>query len=51
MVTEAVLLGTIAGNVPQTVLRWDPSAMKFDLAETNRFLRREYREGWRPLGI
>jgi predicted dehydrogenase len=51
VVTEAVLLGTIAGNFPQRELRWDSSAMEFEPAEANQFVRREYREGWRPLGL
>ncbi len=51
VVTEAVLLGTIAGNFPQTELRWDSSLMEFLPAEANQFVRREYREGWRPLGV
>jgi predicted dehydrogenase len=51
VVTEAVLLGTIAGNFPETTLQWDPAKMKFDVPEANRFVRRAYRDGWRPLGL
>jgi len=49
--TEAVLLGSVACRFPQTTLRWNSSAMAFDLAEANRFVRRDYRPGWAPTRI
>jgi len=50
--SEAVLLGGVASHFPQTTLQWDARKLKFDLAEANRFVRREYRKGWsiRKLG-
>ena len=50
--TEAVLLGGVASHFPQTTLQWNARKLKFDLAEANRFVRREYRKGWsvRELG-
>ena len=44
--TEAVLLGCIASRFPRTTLQWNSQAMKFDLAEAGRFVRRDYRKGW-----
>ena len=50
--TEAVLLGSVAMRVPNTVLRWDPAAMKVpNCPEANRFLRRTYRQGWEVQGL
>jgi predicted dehydrogenase len=50
---EAVLLGNVALRVQLREdltlckLLWDPAALKFtNLAEANRFLRRDYRAGW-----
>ena len=44
--TEAVLLGGVASHFPRTTLKWDSGKLKFDLADANRHLRREYRKGW-----
>jgi predicted dehydrogenase len=45
--TESVLLGNIAVRYRGTKLIWDSSAMKFtNHAEANRWLKRDYREGW-----
>ena len=49
--TEAVLLGSVACKFPQTTLRWDAAAMKFDLAEANQLVRRNYRSGWDVKGL
>ena len=49
--TEAILLGGIASRFPQTTLKWNAKKMKFDLAEANRFLQREYRNGWSVKGL
>ncbi|MBN1359843.1 MAG: Gfo/Idh/MocA family oxidoreductase [Sedimentisphaerales bacterium] len=44
--SEAVLLGNVAARAGQK-LEWDGPAMKVtNLPEANRWLRREYREGW-----
>jgi predicted dehydrogenase len=51
IVTEAVLVGTIAANFPKQKLAWDSAAMKFDDDAATAMVRREYREGWRPLGV
>jgi len=45
--TEAILLGGIASHFPNTTLKWDSPGLKFDLAEANAFVRRDYRQGWK----
>lgn len=50
--TETVLLGTVAIREPDTVLQWDPVAMKFpNHPAADRLLRRTYREGWGVKGL
>ncbi|MDF9833569.1 putative dehydrogenase [Ereboglobus sp. PH5-5] len=49
--TEAVLLGGIASRFPQTTLKWDSPALRFDLAAANRHVRRPYRKGWEVAGL
>lgn len=45
--TEAVLLGTIAIRVPDQLLIWDSSKMKFpNYPEAEKYLKRKYRKGW-----
>ncbi|MCA9086644.1 MAG: Gfo/Idh/MocA family oxidoreductase, partial [Planctomycetaceae bacterium] len=45
--TEAVLLGNIAVRYRGTKLEWDADAMKItNHEEANKWLRREYRDGW-----
>ena len=45
--TEAILLGTVAIRVPDVLLEWDPAQMKFpNYPDADRFIRRNYREGW-----
>ena len=45
--TEWVVMGNIGVLVPDTELKWDGEAMKFtNNQEANKFLKREYREGW-----
>jgi predicted dehydrogenase len=45
--TEAILLGTVAIRVPDTLLEWDADKMKFpNHPEADQFLRRKYRDGW-----
>jgi hypothetical protein len=46
--TEAILLGTVAIRVPDTVLEWDADKMTFpNHPDADQYLRRTYREGWR----
>ena len=50
--TEAVLLGTVATRVPDTVLQWESAAMKIpNCPKAERFLRRVYRQGWEVQGL
>jgi len=49
--TEAVLLGSVATRFPQTTLRWNARKLKFDLADANHFIRRDYRKGWHVRGL
>jgi len=44
--TEAVLLGTIAGRFPGKRLAWDSAKLRFDDAAANALVRRQYRKGW-----
>jgi predicted dehydrogenase len=44
--SEAVLLGTIAGRFPGKVLRWDGKAQRIDDAVANGLVGRSYRKGW-----
>jgi len=44
--TEICILGNVAKRVDARIL-WDPENLKVtNLAEANRYIRREYREGW-----
>lgn len=44
---EAILLGTVAIRVPNTVLQWDTHRLRIpNSAEADRLLRRDYRKGW-----
>jgi predicted dehydrogenase len=49
--TETILLGDIAARFPQTTLKWNSRKMKFDEAEANQYVRREYRKGWEVKGL
>lgn len=50
--TEAILLASIALRHPGQRLEWDSAAMKIpNFPESERFLRRQYREGWRVAGF
>jgi len=44
--TEAVLLGTVAGRVPGRRLGWDPDRLTIDHDDAQRFVTRTYRPGW-----
>ncbi|HEX5053356.1 MAG TPA: Gfo/Idh/MocA family oxidoreductase [Planctomycetota bacterium] len=45
--TEAVLLGTIAGRFKDRLLKWDSARLRFDHDGANALVKRSYREGWR----
>lgn len=45
--TEAILIGGIATRFQNTTLKWNSKELKFDSAEANSFVRRDYRQGWR----
>jgi hypothetical protein len=49
--TEAILLGGIASRFPGSTLKWDSPGLKFDSAEANAFVRREYRDAWKIKGL
>jgi hypothetical protein len=50
--TETILLGTVAIREPGTLLEWDHENMKVPgYPETEKFLRRNYREGWNIAGF
>src|SRR5262249_22454265 len=49
--TEAVLLGCLATRFPGTVLDWDSSQLKTNLAAANQFIRKAYRKGWEVDGL
>lgn len=45
-VTEAVLVGVIAGGFKDQQLAWDSPKLSFDHAPANAMIKRTYREGW-----
>jgi predicted dehydrogenase len=50
--TEAVLLGPLATRFPQTTLEWNAAGLRFrNSREADRYLRRQYRAGWRVKGL
>lgn len=49
--TEAILLGTVAIRVPNTLMKWYPETMSTNNEDANRYLRRSYRKGWRLAGF
>ena len=50
--TEAIILGTVAIRVPDTLLDWDSDNMKIkNHPEAEKYLRRTYRKGWQVKGI
>jgi len=49
---EAIILGTVAIRVPDTVLKWDAASLRITNSdEANRLLRRTYRKGWEVAGV
>ena len=49
--TEAILLGTVAIRVPDTLIKWYASTLNTDNAEANQYIRRSYRKGWKVAGF
>jgi predicted dehydrogenase len=49
--TEAVLLGGVASRFPNTTLEWNSGKLEFNLRDANKFVRRDYREGWAVRGL
>lgn len=49
--TEAILLGTIAIRLPDTLLEWDANKMRFSDRRANKYLHRAYRKGWEVAGF
>lgn len=50
--TEAILLGTVAVQVPDTVLKWDSDNLKVvNSVEAQNLIGRTYREGWNTAGF
>jgi hypothetical protein len=50
--TEAILLGTVAVRIPETLLEWDTINMKIpNSPEAEKLLSRVYREGWNAGGF
>jgi predicted dehydrogenase len=49
--TDAVLVGTVAGRFPDRRLAWDSGALRFDHDEATAFVRRSYRDGWAIDGV
>jgi len=50
--TEAVLLGTVAVRVPEQKLKWNHARMRItNHQDANRYVRRDYREGWHVAGF
>jgi len=49
---EAIILGTVAIRVPDTVLQWDAARLRITNSEAaNKLLRRTYRKGWEVPGV
>lgn len=50
--TEAILLGTIALRVPNTLLHWNSEILKIsNNDEAQKLVYRDYREGWKVAGL
>jgi hypothetical protein len=49
--TEAILLGTVAIRVPGTLIKWYSESMTTNNEDANKFLRRNYRKGWKLAGF
>jgi hypothetical protein len=50
--TEALLLGVVANRFPDTKLMWDADKLEVtNLADANKLIRRDYREGFEVAGL
>jgi predicted dehydrogenase len=50
--TEAILLGTVAIRVPGKLLEWNSENLEFpNYPDANKYLRRNYRKGWKVAGF
>jgi predicted dehydrogenase len=50
--TESVLLGPLATRFPKMTLEWNSGKARFkNSPEASRFVKREYREGWKVKGL
>jgi predicted dehydrogenase len=50
--TESVLLGCLSTRFARTTLEWDAATMKVtNVADANKFVRRQYRKGWEVEGL
>lgn len=49
--TEAILLGGIASHFSGVTLKWNSRKLTFDHAGANRYVRRDYRQGWEVKGL
>jgi predicted dehydrogenase len=49
--TEAILVGGIASRFQNTTLKWNSPELKFDLADANAFVHKDYRDGWKIPGL
>jgi predicted dehydrogenase len=50
--TEMVLLGCLATRFPKAALEWDAASLKVtNVADANRYVRRQYRKGWEEPGL
>jgi len=50
--TESLLLGVVANRFPDTKLMWDADKLEVtNLADANKLIRREYREGFEVAGL
>jgi predicted dehydrogenase len=48
---EAVLVGTVALRFPKTTLDWNAATLSFTESEANKYVRRQYRQGWAVKGL
>jgi hypothetical protein len=50
-VTEAVLVGVVAGAFKDQPLKWNTEKLEFDKPEANELIHRTYRKGWEIAGL
>ena len=50
--TESVLLGGVATHFKDQTLEWDAAKLAFkNVSDSNRYIRRAYRQGWEVPGL